>query len=244
MITSLENEKVKYFKKLQMKKYRDEEGLYLVEGKHLVEEALKEGCLEEVITTEEDSLFLPNVLVSKEVMRTLSTTDNPPTIMGVCKKKEEEIVLGEKILYLDEIQDPGNLGTLIRSATAFGIDTILLSKNTVDLYNPKVLRSTQGLHFHISFQVKDFEEVYVFLKENEYKIYGTNVEEGVDVRSLKRKEVQKFCLVLGNEGKGVKKEIQEVCDKNLYIPMSENAESLNVGVAGSILLYELERIYE
>ncbi len=142
---------------------------------------------------------------------------------------------------LDEIQDPGNLGTIIRSSVAFGIDMIILSENTVDLYNPKVLRATQGMYCHIPIVSVDASKAITFLKNNQYHIYGTNVNNGVDARTLNKDDKEKFCLIVGNEGNGVSKEIQAMCDKNLYIPMKKEVESLNVGVACSILLYELER---
>ena len=179
-------------------------------------------------------------------MKKVSTLDTPSTIIALCRKKKiselkESNTLLNKIVLLDEIQDPGNLGTIIRSSVAFGIDMILLSENTVDLYNPKVLRSTQGMYTHIPIFSVKMEEAISYFKKNGYPIYGTNVENGVDVHSLDKSSKEKFCLIMGNEGKGLNKEIQNLCDKNLYIPMKNDVESLNVGVACSILLYELGR---
>ena len=118
---------------------------------------------------------------------------------------------------------------------------IILSENTVDLYNPKVLRATQGMYCHIPIISLNAKDAIDFFRKNEFTIYGTNVVDGVDARSLSAEERNKFCLIMGNEGNGIRKEIQELCDKNLYIPMKEEVESLNVGVACSILLYELGR---
>ncbi len=240
ILTSLENNKVKELSKLQMKKYRDETSTYLVEGEHLVEEALKENLVLEIFALEGTSysFSIPCTMVSYEVMKKISTMDTPCSIVALCKKKISAIT-GNKILLLDEIQDPGNLGTIIRSSVAFGIDTIILSENTVDLYNPKVLRATQGVYTHIPIVSMDSREAICSLKEKGYSIYGTNVENGVDVRSLSPSLKEKFCLVMGNEGSGVSPEIQKLCDQNLYIPMKKEVESLNVGVACSILLYEL-----
>ena len=241
IITSLENEKIKNIRKLQKKKYRDLTNTYLIEGEHLIEEAYKEGMVLEVFSTEEEKKWdVLTTTVSLEVMKKISMMDTPSTQIALCRKKEDKIE-GTKLLLLDEIQDPGNLGTIIRSAVAFGIDTIILSENTVDLYNPKVLRATQGMYCHINMVEEEALKTLKWLKEKSYKIYSTNVINGVDARTLKKEEKEKFCLIVGNEGQGVKKEIQELSDKNLYIPMNQKVESLNVGVACSILLYELGR---
>ena len=148
--------------------------------------------------------------------------------------------LYDKIM-VDDVQDPGNLGTIIRSAVAFNIDTVILSKNTVDLYNPKTIRATQGMFFHINVIKKDLLEVMKYLDDIDVPVYGTLVEHGEDVRTLNEKDKKKFALIVGNEGNGVHKEISDKCDKNLYIKMNSDVESLNVGVATSILLYELGR---
>ena len=243
VITSLDNEKVKKYRKLQKRKYRDEYQEYIVEGMHLVLEAYKTGMLEELILEENESLPLPTpyVYVTKEVIKKISTMDTPSTVMGLCRKIPQQEVKGNRILILDEIQDPGNLGTIIRSAVAFGIDTIVLSENTVDLYNPKVLRATQGMFFHINIISRSAFEIIALLKNLDIPIYGTKVEYGVDVRSLSAKDKERFALIVGNEGNGVRLEISNLCDRNLYIAMKDSVESLNVAVATSILLYELGR---
>ena len=139
---------------------------------------------------------------------------------------------------MDNIQDPGNMGTIIRSAVAFNIDTIIVSNDSVDIYNPKVVRSSQGMIFHMNIIKKD---LIPFIKEikNDYKIIGTKVTDGNDIKTLEKNE--KLCIIMGNEGNGVREEILALCDDFVYIPMNENCESLNVGVATSILLYELSR---
>ena len=142
---------------------------------------------------------------------------------------------------LDNVQDPGNLGTIIRSAAAFDVDTVVLSPDCVDVYNPKVVRSTQGMLFHINVIISELEDVINDLKKQEIPVYGTNVEYGDDVRFLKEKDKVKYALVMGNEGSGVRKSILQMCDKLLYIDMNKCVESLNVAVAASILLYEMNR---
>ena len=242
IITSLDNDNVKKWKKLCKKKYRDEFGIYLVEGEHLVEEAYKSGVLDKVIVLDGESYSYDNIIyVSYEVMKAISSLDTPNRIMGVCKKKESSELVGKKYLLLDGVQDPGNLGTIVRSAVAFNIDTIVLSDDTVDLYNPKVLRSTQGMIFHTNIIECDLVDVISKLHDKNITVYGTDVNNGIDARELSSLDKTSFALVMGNEGNGVRKEVKELCDKNLYINMNENVESLNVGVATSILLYELGR---
>ena len=243
VVTSLDNSKVKKYRKLQKRKYRDQYGEYIVEGLHLILEAFRTGVLEELILEEgmDVPVSCPYTYFSSEVMSKISMMDTPSTIMGLCRKAKDEDVVGNRILILDGIQDPGNLGTIIRSAIAFDVDTIVLSERTVDLYNPKVLRATQGMFFHVRVVSKLALEVISMLQNLDIPVYGTSVVNGVDVRSLDESEKKNFALVVGNEGNGVRDEILSVCNKNLYIEMNKNVESLNVAIAASILLYELGR---
>ena len=240
MISSLDNEKIKKLVKLQMKKYRDLYKEYVIEGEHLIGEANKVNSIIEVFVVEgyEYNIDCPVTVVSRNVMKKISTMDTPSNVIALCKKVINKNI-GRKILLLDEIQDPGNLGTIIRSSVAFGIDTIILSENTVDLYNPKVLRGTQGMYNFINIFSMNSKSAIEDIKSRGIKVYGTNVINGVDVKSLSDEDKYSFCLIVGNEGNGVREEVLELCDKNLYIKMNENVESLNVGVACSILLYEL-----
>lgn len=243
LITSLDNEKIKKYIKLKDKKYRDLYNMFLVEGEHLVIEAYRSGILEEILLKEDEVTMLDaNITyVTEEILKNLSSLETPSYIIGVCKKKEEDLNLGNKILLLDRIQDPGNLGTIIRSSKAFGIDSVVLGNGCCDLYNEKVIRSTQGIGFHMNIVSGDLIEVIKELKEKEIPILGTRVEYGEDIRSLTDKDKLKYALVMGNEGRGVSNEILELCDKYIYIELESSVESLNVGVATSILLYELSR---
>lgn len=243
VITSLENEKIKNYIKLSKKKYRDLTNTYIVEGEHLVAEAYKSGVVKEIVKLSDyECSYDCNIVdVSSDVMKKISTMDTYSNVIAVCNKNSSNDIIGDKVLLLDCIQDPGNLGTIIRSAVAFNIDTIVLSENTVDLYNPKVLRATQGMYCHINIISMDSESCINSLHDNGYMVYGTNVVNGVDVSTLSNKDKSKFCLVMGNEGNGVRKNIQDMCDKNLYISMRDDVESLNVAIACSILLYELGR---
>ena len=237
-ITSINNEYIKEISKLNEKKYRDKSNKYLIEGLHLVTEALKYDIIDTIIIREDFSYEtnIKHIIVSNEVMKKLSDNPSIPKIMAVVNKKESAIS-GNKILLLDRLQDPGNLGTIIRSAVAFNFDTIILSNDTVDLYNSKVLRSTQGMLFNINILRQDLTSVINELKNNNYTIYGTKVDNGNDVKEINN--TNKFALIIGNEGTGISDNILKQCDKYLYIKMNNNCESLNAGVAASILMYEM-----
>ena len=238
--TSIENEHIKEIKKLNNKKYRDLNGKFIIEGKHLVEEAIKNNLVEEILLLEgnNEKYDVKTNYVNGKVMKYITELDNPYKKIVICNNKNDKIQ-GNHILILDDIQDPGNLGTIIRSAVAFNIDTIILSKTGVDLYNSKVLRSTQGMIFNINIVVSDIKEEILKLKNDNYKILTTNVEGGKLVKSIEKN--QKFAIIIGNEGKGVSKEIKELSDEYIYIEMNKKCESLNAAVATSIILYELSR---
>lgn len=237
-ISSINNEYIKEISKLNEKKYRDKSNKYLIEGLHLVIEALKYDIIDTIIIREDFNYEtnIKHIIVSSEVMKKLSDNPSIPKIMAVVNKKESTIK-GNKILLLDRLQDPGNLGTIIRSAVAFNFDTIILSNDTVDLYNSKVLRSTQGMLFNINILRQDLTNVINELKNNNYTTYGTKVDNGNDVKEINN--TNKFALIIGNEGTGISDNILKQCDKYLYIKMNNNCESLNAGVAASILMYEM-----
>lgn len=243
VITSLDNDRIKGYIKLKDRKNRKKTNTFIVEGMHSVLEAYKKGMVVELILKEDISLPLdvPYVYVTEEIIKKISDAVSPPDVLALCKIANDNVVLGEKILLLDGIQDPGNLGTIIRSAVAFNVDTICLSPDTVDIYNPKVLRSTQGMIFHTNIIIKSLKEIISMLKEREIPIYGTRVDYGIDVSTLREKDRKKYALVMGNEGNGVSEEILDMCDEYIYISMNPDVESLNVGVATSIILYELDK---
>lgn len=238
--SSISNDKIKYIKKLNEKKYRDLEGLFLIEGEHLVLEAYKNKCLKTLIVEENNSfsLDIDTMKVTSNVLKYISKLDSYPKIMGVCYKKKE-LERGNKVLILDGVQDPGNLGTIIRTAVAFNIDTIILGQDCVDLYNSKVIRSTQGMLFNINILVKNLFEEIQKLKELNYKIMVTNLNGGKDIKTIEKND--KFAIIVGNEGQGVKKDIIDLSDESIYINMNSKCESLNVAVATGIILYELDK---
>lgn len=238
MIESVDNSRIKDIRKLKEKKYRDQYKLFLVEGEHLVLEAYKAGVLKSVIFSGRDiDLDVEKIEVSEKVMNTIS--DINTNIVGVCEIVDNKINLDSNVIILDGVQDPGNLGTIIRSAVAFNVKNIVLSKTSVDLYNTKVLRGCQGMNFHLNIIRDDILDIIDDLKDNNYTIYGTDVVNGIDVKDVKK--TNKYAIIMGNEGNGISKEIKDVVDKNIYIKMSENCESLNVGVSASIILYELSK---
>ena len=237
-IESLKNVRVKKWVRLKEKKERDKTETFLVETDHLVTEAKKRGLVLEIITTDEiEDSRIPTYTVSKEIMKKLTDQVTPPNIIAVCKKPEETFQNGP-VLCLDDIQDPGNLGTIIRSAVAFGFKQIVLSEHSVDIYNPKVIRSTEGMIFHINILRKNLEEFLKSIQE-EYLILGTDVQNGNLIENVQ--VPAQYALIIGSEGKGMHKEIRKYCDKFVYIPMSNLCASLNAGVSASILMYELAK---
>lgn len=241
VITSLNNKHIKEILKLKEKKYRDLEGLFIIETLHLVEEAMKKNDVLEIIVCEgfEYNNFneVNKIVVTKEIMMKLSSTESNPKIIGIVKKNIDNDSYGNKLLILDNIQDPGNLGAIVRSAVAFNFDTIILSNDCVDLYNSKVVRASQGMLFHINIIRRDVIEFITDIKKDNYVIYSTNVNGGINVRDISIGN--KFAFIIGNEGNGVRKEVDRLCDKFLYIDMNNECESLNASVAASIIMYEL-----
>lgn len=237
-ISSINNDFIKETAKLKEKKYRDLTNTFLIEGEHLVKEAKKNDLIKTIIVLEDFTYEtdLEKIIVTKEVMKKLSDNPSIPKVMAIVEKKECTRI-GNKVIILDRLQDPGNLGTIIRSAVAFDFDTLILSDDTVDLYNPKVIRSTQGMLFNINIKRCNIKETIEKLKEKDYLILGTKVNGGTSVKDYSVNK--KFALIIGNEGGGISKEILDLCEDYLYINMVNKCESLNAGVAASILMYEL-----
>lgn len=234
MIESVNNEKIKKYAKLHQKKYRDEMDMFIVEGEHLIEEAMKRCEVVEIFSLDGRE---NTTKVSKEVMSKLSDLKNVPPILAVLKQAHQSFIKGN-LLMLDNIQDPGNLGTIIRTALAFGIETIVVSPDTVDEYNSKVLRASEGMIFHVTFIRDALYKVIDNIKDN-YSILTTDVNGGEDIKDVSLDK--NFALIMGNEGNGVSEEISKLADKKVYIPMNKSCESLNVAIATSIILYEFSK---
>lgn len=231
-ITSIHNDNVKYWVSLKNKKIRDEERKFIVEGDHLIEEARKNNLIEYIIScVDEDADFY----VTKEIMEKISDQKSISYNAAVVKFIPEDSVNGN-VIILDNLQDPGNLGTIIRSSVAFNIDTIIISDTSVDLYNPKVVRATEGMIFNLNIIRRNLEEVIPVLKNLGYEIVGTDVNEGVDVRNISKENI---AIVIGNEGSGMSDSVRNLCDVFINIKISKACESLNAGVAASIIMYEV-----
>ena len=236
LITSVNNERIKELVKLKEKKYRDNNNLFFIEGKDIVDEAYKNSLIKElyVLDGTEVLMDVPYTYVSYDVMKKISDMESISEYYAVCEKKKD-LDAGNRIIVLDNIQDPGNLGTIIRSAVAFNFDTVVISRDTVDLYNPKVIRSTKGMLFNINIIVREIDEFINNL--DGYVVYGTDVVNG---NNIKNEDIsEKIVLVIGNEGRGISDNIKKLCDKFIYIGMNDKCESLNASVAASILMYEV-----
>ncbi len=241
IIESLQNERIKKLCKLHTKKNRDETKQFLIEGEHLIDEALRANVVDKLFILKDlknpFSDVIECIYVSQAVLNKLSTNQSNITMIAVCNQKSKELKRKNCGLLLDDIQDPGNMGTIIRTAVSFGYDFIVLSKKCVDIYNDKCIRSTQGAVFHIAIFQDDLIEKIKELKQENFKVFGTSLHEATNLKNIKKQN--KFVIVLGNEGQGVSNDVLDVCDQKIFIEM-ENFESLNVGVAAGICMYELK----
>jgi len=236
MITSLQNETIKSLIKLKQKKYRDETNTFLIEGFHLVEEARKSHKILKIITTLNETFLEDTIYVSDHVMNKLAFTKTPQPIMALCQKNDTNMICkeGKRYLLLDRLQDPGNVGTIMRTALAFGYDQIIMSPDCVDLYNDKVVRSTQGALFQMDVYVLELNKAIEKLHEQDVSVYGTCLQNASSIEMYQAKD--KMAFVMGNEGQGVSQDVLDICDHLLYIPI-QSVESLNVGIAAAITMY-------
>lgn len=232
IITSLKNEKVKYWYNLRNKKFRDQERRFLIEGDHLINEARKQNLVIETISIVDKNA---DYYVTKEIMEKISEQKSISYNAAVVSFIKEDSITGN-VLILDGVQDPGNLGTIIRSCIAFGVSNIILSDNSVDLYNSKVIRATEGMIFNINVLRRKLIEFIPIVKNLGYKIVGTDVKNGINIKDINKENI---AIVMGSEGQGLSDEVKNMCDNFVYIKMDDACESLNVGVATSILLYEV-----
>ncbi|MBW7650706.1 RNA methyltransferase [Anoxybacillus sp. ST4] len=246
-IESPKNERVKQWKKLLTKKGRDKTGLFLIEGFHLVEEAIKSGVhIEELIVAEHAIIpaswnvaHVRTTIVTNDVMKAISDTETPQGIAAVCKQLHWNVDDVQTALFIDAVQDPGNVGTIIRTADAAGIDVVVVGEGSADVYNAKVIRATQGSLFHFPVIKGDIGEWIARFQSEHIPIYGTSLQNGVDYRSVAPSS--SFALIVGNEGSGVNEQWLKQTTTNLYVPIYGKAESLNVAIATGILLYHLQK---
>lgn len=247
-MVSLQNEKVKLWKKLKTRKWREREQMYLIEGPHLVQEAVFSAKEHVHAILIDEAFHLPAdwpldsievFQVTHKIFTELSQTETPQGIIAVCDLKNLSLTLKPgRFLLVDGVQDPGNLGTLIRTADAFGLNAIYLGDGCVDGYNAKTLRSAQGSHFHLPVIHKNLFTLADEMKQLNIPLYGSSLQ-GDELHQVKLSSPY-YGLVVGNEGNGASPELLAQMNRQVKIPMAGRAESLNVAVASGILLYWLE----
>lgn len=232
LITSKQNSSFKLWVKLKQKKYRDQNGMFLVYGKHLIEQAKKHGAIIDILTSDpnQEGIQLPI-----DLMNELQQAETNFDQIGVCKKTNPKLH-SDKILILDDVQDPDNVGALIRSASAFGFIHVIVSLKTADIYNEKVIRASKGALFDVFVERRPLNVALLELKQMGYQLIYADAHDSGTLRKQK-----KTALVMGNEGHGVSVENKNLCERAVSIP-TQNVESLNVSVAGGILMYEWRNI--
>ncbi|MFP7493360.1 RNA methyltransferase [Terribacillus saccharophilus] len=241
MITSTQNAQVKQWQKLKRKKDRIKTNTFLIEGFHLVEEAIKAGwTVDQLILREETeqpewASHLEAVSVSDHVFKSITETETPQGIAAVVQMQDKKLKRHNRILLLDAVQDPGNLGTIIRTADAAGYDAVYVGEGSADRYNHKVIRATQGSIFHLPVLTADLALLLPELQDNGYTVWAAALEGAVDYRDLTAPD--KTALLVGNEGAGIDKRLIAQSDMAVKIPIFGKAESLNVSIATGILLY-------
>ena len=243
-ITSLKNPKVAAWKALKDRKGRRESGCFLVEGRKMVEEALASAFDVETVLVQEgmelpDGLTMPVYELPAHVLAAVCDTKTPQGIAAVVRMKEQS-ALGKHIVVLDGVQDPGNVGTIIRTADAAGLDGVLLSTQCADVFSPKVLRATMGSIFRMNLRTTDdLPGELTKLREKGYSILSSQLD---GTPFYERQDVaERFALIIGNEGNGVSEQVQQTATHRVRLPMRGGAESLNAAIAAAIMMYELLR---
>ncbi|MCK5491241.1 MAG: RNA methyltransferase [Candidatus Pacebacteria bacterium] len=250
-ITSKDNSKIKELKKLGQKKFRTESGKFLVENAIIIQDTAKAGVFSEAIfiTAEfieknkakfeaiiEESTISEYYLIDEKINKSFSSLDTAPGIVAIYSKPENKIDFTMLIVYLNAINDPGNLGTILRSALAFGLKNIVIDEQCADIYNPKTISAAKDSIFKLNIE---FDKDFKILKEIKQKmpIFSTRLEKSEGLEALTRQK--QFCVVFGSESHGVEKEIQMISEGFIKIPMSEEIESLNVAVSAGIVFYDI-----
>ena len=253
-ITSINNPLVKEIKSLKTRKGRWAKGVYLVEGSKMITEAIREGGIivkliinSDLVEASETAFLISGleaktdvIITNGKVFSRLTAMDSPQGVMALVKMKIKTIkeFPGKgRFLFLDGLQDPGNCGTIIRSADAFGFNGLIIGPGSVDPFNPKAVQASMGSILRSSlYFTHDGASDLENLKAKGYKVASTSMEGSVVLREYEFTE--KDIVVIGNEGCGISKEIFEICDQRITIPMPGKAESLNAGVAASLIMYE------
>jgi TrmH family RNA methyltransferase len=250
-ITSKDNAKIKILKQLGQKKFRDESGKFLVENTVIIQDATKAGIVFDAIFFTKDFIIKDKekfdyivdksgiseyYLIDEKINKSFSSMDTTPGVAAVYSKPESKIDLSQPIIYLNTINDPGNLGTIFRSALAFGLKNIVIDERSADVYNSKTINAAKDAIFKLNIE---FDKNLQVLKEIKSKmpIYATRLEKSEGLEVLKHQKL--FCVVLGSESHGVDQAIQNKCDGFIRIPMSGEIESLNVAASAAIVFYEI-----
>ena len=246
IITSKDNEKIKNLKKLKEKKYRLDS--YIVEGIKMVKEAISENqeialiAIREDFKIDFDTKNIKTVTISNKIFNDISDVKTPQGILAVIKKNQNNQIETnqEYILALDSLQDPGNMGTIIRTADSANINQIIINKTTVDPYSPKVIRSTMGAIYRTNIiEVEDLKATLKEMKLKGFQIITTDLKATQSIYDINYNN--KTVVVIGNEANGVSQEILQTADKKVIIPMLGKTESLNASIAASIMIYEYVR---
>ena len=255
IITSKDNENIKSIKKLKERKYRDLNNEYIIEGIKILKEAIQEkAVIKKNVICEEclanniiDEKLLYEIAkydclyVSKKIFEGLTDVSKPQGILAVVEKNnKKDINYNEDIIVaLDGLQDPGNLGTILRTLDSANLSQVVVSKDTVDAYNPKVVRSTMGAIFRVNIvEAENLKETLKEMKRHKYKVMCTDLTASKNIYEI---DYNKKILVIGNEANGISKELLDMADEKIIIPMLGKTESLNASVATSIIVYEYVR---
>ena len=249
IITSKDNENIKSIKKLKERKYRDLNNEYIIEGIKILKEAIQErAVIKKIVICEEclanniiDEKLLYEIAkydclyVSKKIFEGLTDVSKPQGILAVVEKNNKKDI----IVALDGLQDPGNLGTILRTLDSANLTQVIVSKDTVDAYNPKVVRSTMGAIFRVNIvEAENLKETLKEMKRHKYKVMCTDLTASKNIYEI---DYNKKILVIGNEANGISKELLEIADEKIIIPMLGKTESLNASIATSIIVYEYVR---
>lgn len=238
-ISSKQNTKIKEIGKLiSDNSYRKERKEFVIEGFHLLEMALEDKLVKAIFSLEPIKNIdekITNYIVSEDILKKISTQKNPQGVVAICSMRKEKEISHNNVLYLDEVSDPGNLGTLLRTALAFSFKDVILSKGSVSLYNEKTISSSQGAIFRLNIISGD-EQNLINLKEKGYKILATEIKGSVELKNIKKSDKQ--VLILGNEAHGVNEKILNLADERIRIDINE-IESLNVAICGAIMMHYL-----
>lgn len=256
IISSKDNEVVKHIKKLKDKKFRDLNNEFVVEGIKLVKEAIQENAeIKQIVICEncKNSDVIPKdlmyeiakydcIYVTENIFKNITDVNTPQGILAIIKMNSKQIeidYLQDIIVVLDNIQDPGNFGTILRTIDSIGLNQIIVSKGTVDFYNPKVIRSTMGATFRIKIiESENLLDTLKEIKKHKFQIVTTSLQTENSIYNI---DYNKKVIIVGNEANGVEKEIQDMSDIKVKIPMFGKTESLNASVATGVVLYEYVR---